>query len=103
MVIAARLNTVDWLNAAIASPRNQPRWARPLLGAMALMMIAAVVIVVFAVRRLTYPLTQLVSAAKTPYTCRPVNLKCALRNLVANAVAYGGLRAVICLPRVRAA
>ncbi len=63
VVIAARLNTVDWLNAEIASPRRHARWARPLLGAMALMMIAVVVIVVFTVRRLTYPLTQLASAA----------------------------------------
>lgn len=30
------------------------------------------------------------SAKKTPYTCRPISLKRALRNLIENAVSYGG-------------
>lgn len=30
------------------------------------------------------------SAQKTPYTCRPISLKRAIRNLIENAVSYGG-------------
>jgi signal transduction histidine kinase len=30
------------------------------------------------------------SAKKTPYTCRPISLKRAIRNLIENAVSYGG-------------
>ncbi len=63
MILSARLGAASWLNAESAAPRRQPRWAAPLLGAMALMVVAVVVIVVVMVRRITDPLTQLASAA----------------------------------------